>query len=140
MFQIFGYTNRKNYIGGVLMATAEQLNTIKDNWTKLTLKEIGELTGYSQSSVRRLGNRMGLVRGRSLSSWGSISQGSLQELADRFYIGQKLKLKMYVSERKEKIVHGKVLYKTRHFITVKINQYKESFKYIDFILGDIEIL
>jgi len=122
------------------MATAEQLNTIKDNWTKLTLKEIGELTGYSQSSVRRLGNRMGLVRGRSLSSWGSISQGSLQELADRFYIGQKLKLKMYVSERKEKIVHGKVLYKTRHFITVKINQYKESFKYIDFILGDIEIL
>jgi len=122
------------------MATAEQLNTIKDNWTKLTLKEIGELTGYSQSSVRRLGNKMGLVRGRSLSSWDFINKEIIQGMADKFYIGQKLKLKMHASAREEKIVHGKVLYKTRHFITVKINQYKESFKYIDFLLGDIEVL
>ena len=96
------------------MATAEQLNTIKDNWTKLTLKEIGELTGYSQSSVRRLGNKMGLVRGRSLSSWDFISKDIIQEMADKFYIGQKLKLKMHASAREEKIV--------------------------DFLLGDIEIL
>lgn len=72
-----------------------------------------------------------------------ISQEERRNYKNKFYIGQKLRIRYqaYGKVREIKTVCGKVIYKTDYFILLKFKAgYKESFKYIDFILGDIEIL
>ena len=72
-----------------------------------------------------------------------ISVEKIKAVKNRFRLGQKIRLIEQGSRKSKRYVRGRVIARTKYFVTIMVSKngterYKESFKYVDFLLGDIE--
>ena len=72
-----------------------------------------------------------------------ISVEKIKGIKNRFRIKEKVRLKEHMGRNKDRYIRGTVIHRTNYFITILvrkngIERYLESFKYVDFLLGDIE--
>jgi len=124
---------------------------VKDNWGIMSQKDIAAKLGCSATLVSNIGAEMNLVKSRKLSA--EVRQEfyyieDVKRVAKLFKIGQRVRLKVkcirgtYVNTRcnKYKTVSGTVVGKTKWLVVVQKGNWKESFKYIDFCAGDVEIM
>ena len=59
----------------------------------------------------------------------------------RFYVGQTARLREQETRGRFRRLKGKIVYKSKHFITLALSKgYKESFLYVDMLLGYVEVL
>ena len=79
------------------------------------------------------------------NSWENnyISTKQIKAVKNRFKPGQKIRLIEQGSRKNKRYIRGRVIARTKYFITIMVSKngterYKESFKYVDFLLGDIE--
>lgn len=107
--------------------------------------------GCSPALVSMIGSEMNLVKSRKSSSevrghYCPIE--NVRKVAKLFKIGQKIKLKVryvygtYTNVRcnKYRTVKGIVADKTEWFVVVQSENSRESFKYIDFCVGDVQVM
>lgn len=80
------------------------------------------------------------------NSWGrtSISKEQIKAIRNSFRLNQKIRLIEQGSRRSKRYIRGRIITRTKYFITVMVSKngierYPESFKYVDFILGKVEI-
>lgn len=114
---------------------------IKDNWDKLSFRELELATELKTSKIRRMGTKMGLHSKRDLSRTKFVTRESVVALEKTFNVGQNLKLQEKETRGRIRRLKGKIVYKSKYFITLMLNKgYKESFMYVDMLLGYVEIL
>lgn len=66
---------------------------------------------------------------------------AIENYRKRFHIGQTVRLGEQETRGRLRRLKGKVIYRSRHFITVMLTKgYKESFLYVDMVLGYVEVL
>ena len=139
--------------------TDSKIKYLKDNYNTKQSKELSKILGVSYSTliakVRKLGlpdkRKLGLSKGKQakhrkpyiayvINYKDAIQLEKIPEYKNNFHIGQKIKIQNKTARGSE-TVRGVVIYKTDYFITLLIKgAYKESYKYIDFIVGDIILL
>ena len=124
---------------------------VKANWGTMRQKDIAAKLGCSPTLVNMIGSEMDLVKSRKSSAevrshYCPIE--NVKKVAKLFKIGQKIKLKVRyvygtytnVSCNKYRTVKGTVAYKTEWLVVVQRENSRESFKYIDFCVGDVQII
>lgn len=66
---------------------------------------------------------------------------AIENYSKQFHIGQTVGLREQKARGRFKRLKGKVVYKSKYFITVMLTKgYKESFLYVDMVLGYVEVL
>ncbi|OAA91234.1 hypothetical protein [Clostridium ljungdahlii] len=124
---------------------------VKANWGTMRQKDIAAKLGCSPTLVNMIGSEMDLVKSCKSSAevrsrYCSIE--NVKKVAKLFKIGQKIKLKIRFTHgayinigcNKYRTVRGTVAYKTEWLVVVQSENHRESFKYIDFCVGDVQII
>ena len=82
-----------------------------------------------------------------VNSWEGrlISVKQVKAVKHGFREGQKIRLIEHMGRNKDRYVRGRVIARTKYFITIMVSKngierYPESFKYVDFILGVVQKL
>lgn len=140
--------------------TEDQEYFIIANWDIMTNKEIAETLGISRDAVSVKGGKLGLCNKRSLNEGRKFQPSSqiedygpspetLQEAEARKKTLELLRIKEAIKENnslkvkvkgevgrsKSRLLDGVVIQKNNAFITLKLKNYRESFKYTDFYTG-----
>lgn len=124
-----------------LLWTPEQSNFIAENWDSRSTKYIAGVMNVSTQAVLSQADRLHLPNRKQMRR-KFLTVEDVIAYRNKFRTGQKLKLKVKKKDGKRgtRIVRGIVVSRNKWFVTLKIKNCRESFKYVYFITGHVEIL
>lgn len=127
--------------------TKENMDFVRDNWETIRRKDMTKKLGCSTSLVSMIGTELGLPIQRKLPTLPKDSfytTESIRRMRKDFRIGQKITLKVEYSRRKYKLIRGVVADRTDCLVLVKWkkheNERKESFRYMEFCVGEVRVV
>lgn len=136
------------------MWTNQQEEFIKDNYLKMTNREIALNLNRSDHSVKRKIDNMvqkeeiikrslakkvyATTHESLLENEGILKIKELQDIKQALWKDKEIKVRFKISKGTNgvpvtQILKGKIIAKTESFITIKSEHYKESFMYVDFL-------
>lgn len=132
----------------------QQEEFIKDNYLKMTNREIALNLNRSDHSVKRKIDNMvqkeeiikrslakkvyATTHESLLENEGILKIKELQDIKQALWKDKEIKVRFKISKGTNgvpvtQILKGKIIAKTESFITIKSEHYKESFMYVDFL-------
>lgn len=136
--------------------TLQELNYLSNNYEFGKSKEIAKKLGRSTVAIREKARRLGLTKNERAVVVNGVYQESVHDRLERegkanmkkygitVKAGDKVEIigENYESKRlgTKKVVKGKVVYKSKNYITVQRKRYKESFLISDFYTGVIKLV
>ncbi|MFL0197312.1 hypothetical protein ACJDU8_17355 [Clostridium sp. WILCCON 0269] len=127
--------------------TRETLDFVRDNWEIMPRKDMAKKLGCSPSLVGMIGTELGLPIQHKLPTLPKDSfyrTESIRRMKNNFRLGQEITLKVGRSRGKYKFIKGVVADKTDYLVLVrwkrKGNHRRESFKYAEFCVGEVQVV
>ncbi|WP_172634759.1 hypothetical protein [Clostridium kluyveri] len=125
----------------------EDLDFIRDNWEIIPKKDMAKKLGCSASLVSMIGAELGLPIQRKLPTLPRDSfytTESIRRMKKDFRLGEKITLKVGISRGKYKVIKGIVADSTDYLVLVKWkkneNNRRESFRYAEFCVGEVQVV
>lgn len=123
--------------------TKARTDFIKDNWGILSRKDMAYKLGCSAALVGMIGVELNLPlqhRSPTLPKRAFYTVESIQRTGNLFKIGKKIKLRVNCGHGKHRIVKGTVVDKTKCLVVVQEKNHRQSFKYVEFCVGEVEVI
>ncbi|MFL0197789.1 hypothetical protein ACJDU8_19790 [Clostridium sp. WILCCON 0269] len=115
--------------------TLEKSDFLINNWGAMTIVDMAAALKMSTTAVTDMANKLNLREANPTF----ISTQCVRNVGKKFKLGQAVKIKLK-SRRSYKIVKGTVVGKTEWLVVVREKNHRQSFEYVEFCIGEAEVI